>query len=250
MKTDGYRWINGEGAVQYIVILVAAVFFALPYPMARADAVLGEDTFDDGADQDWSTRYGNTTISYEAAGGNPDGWLSVKFDETTAAGGPSWEEIVRVDAENLYSGDWGVIGDEGGWLEFDFYTPTVSPSALAVRFQSTAEGSEYVWGYDVEIPAAGGWTSDITASFSNWMDWRWDFRPGLSEDTFLADLAAIDWIGIYIRRFDQSETIYGIDMVQLWIPEPGEYLMLAVAMASGVMALRRRRFIKGVAVPV
>lgn len=38
------------------------------------------------------------------------------------------------------------------------------------------------------------------ASFANWENRR-VYSPGYTEENYLADLASIDWIGIYIYRY-------------------------------------------------
>ena len=91
-------------------------------------------------------------------------------------------------------------------------------------------------------PAIQTWSTQ-TASFANWQDWQYP-GPGATESQYLADLGSIDWIGVYIYRGSGDEQIYGIDNFKLMVPEPAECFMLAAAVISSGMSLRRKRRLK------
>jgi hypothetical protein len=120
----------------------------------------------------------------------------------------------------------------GGWLRIDF------------PFTANPEIAQDGWFDGVRVRAedlfAGAGTSDMvahSAPFSNWMDWMF---PGATEDQYLADLSSSDWIGVFTYRTGAAEQIYGIDNFRLMVPEPAETVVLCVALAVSLVALRRR----------
>jgi hypothetical protein len=121
-------------------------------------------------------------------------------------------------------------------IQFDFLAEDVSPTALQVRWKSAT--NSYVWGYAVTPPATQTWVT-YRAPLENWQSW--DVEPFGSEDQFLADLASVDWVGVYIFRSGMLEQDFGIDDFGLHIPEPGQVAMLAMALASSAVSMRRRK---------
>jgi len=198
---------------------------------SRANAILGEHDWDPGP-HGWTNAYGWTVLDRPASDGNPGGWLRVAFTNTSETPDESWSDIVRVDASNLFAGVW----EPNMWVEFDFWASNQSPNALQVRWQSST--NSYIWGHVLTPAAAGGWTT-YGASFMNWDDW--DIDPFGTEDQYLADLASIDWIGVYINRNTEFAQVYGIDNFRLMIPEPAEMLLLAAAAAVSAMSARKKK---------
>ncbi len=211
------------------------VLLILPFS-ASADAIITQHDWDPLGDNLWTSRYSQTAIDYPAAGGVDDsGWMRITFPETEEPAGAEWWDIISTPADNLFAGPW----EPDMSLSFDFWSSNVAPAKLAVRFSAT--NSAYIWGNEITVPSSVGSWSTVGVSFQNWEDWKWDFLPGLNQDMYLDDLAAIDWIGVYIRRFGQDEEIYGIDNFTLMIPEPDQYAMLAAALITSTASLRRKR---------
>jgi len=79
----------------------------------------------------------------------------------------------------------------------------------------------------------------------NWEDKRGEsdssgWNKGGAQEQFLNDLAAIDWIGMGVRRGAGDAREYGLADSHLMVPEPGETMLLGAALASAALALRRR----------
>ncbi|MCX7590607.1 MAG: PEP-CTERM sorting domain-containing protein, partial [Kiritimatiellae bacterium] len=139
---------------------------------------------------------------------------------------------VYVDAQALFAGNWTTRH----WVEFDFWAEDVVPGAVQLRW--AAATNENYWSYNLMVTATQTWTH-LKATFDDWEAWMY---PGATEDQFLADLAAIDWIGVYVLRNSDIEQSYGIDDFTLVVPEPSQWAMLAAALTgSGLSLLRRRR---------
>ncbi len=212
------------------------VLLLCPILSAHADAIITQYDWDPLGDNLWTSRYSRTTIDYPAAGGvDNSGWMRIKFPATAQPAGNTWWDIISTPADNLFAGPWTPEMSLG----FSLWSSNVAPAKLAVRFGSTND--TYIWGNEITVPSSVGTWNTVGVSFQNWEEWKWDFLPGLNEDMYLDDLAAIDWIGIYLRRSTDAEEIYGIDNFQLMIPEPGEYTMLAAALITSTVSLRRRK---------
>lgn len=140
-------------------------------------------------------------------------------------------------------------------MRFDFYAGangsvagTGAPNDLGFYFQTTVG---HVWFYDIDTLAIGnGWnTYEASFDFNAGLGW-YGFddidRSGASygdgdEATFLADLALVDNLGIWITYADDKPTgIYGIDNFGLTVPEPQTYVVLGVALLTVAFVFRKR----------
>ena len=199
--------------------------------------IMGEHNWDAGPSLlGWESEFGDVDLQREAAGGNPNGWLEITFPETSAPEIPraEWIDVVRVDARRLFAGNWTPTM----YLEFDFYAATRLPHDLQFQFHSTNNNT---WGYNIadQVTQTQAWTTvQVSLGYSS----GWGPMPGFddTEEQFLADLSAIDWIGIYIYREDAGAEVYGIDNFRLLVPEPGETAMLAAVVLALAWGYRRR----------
>ena len=199
--------------------------------------IIAQHTWDNGPSLlGWQSEFGDVMLEVEAAGGNPNGWLEITFPETTAPEilEDEWVDIVRVDADDLFAGNWTPTM----FLEFDFYAATRLPQDLQFQFHST---NSNVWGYNIanQVTQTQVWTTvQVSLGYSA----GWGPLPGFddTEEQFLADLSAIDWIGVYIFREDAGVEVYGIDNFRLLVPEPGEVAMLAAVLLAFGWVYRRR----------
>jgi hypothetical protein len=201
-------------------------------PSAFGDAYLGKHDWDSGPEP-WTSQDGWTVLTTEPSGGHTGGWLRVTFTNTTASPGDSWSDVARTSASNLYAGVW----NRNMVIQFDFLAEDVLPNALQVRWQSAT--NDYVWGYVITPPTNTAAWGTYSAPLGVWS--QWDIDPFGSEEQFLADLASIDWIGVYVTRTGTDEQSYGVDDFGLPIPEPGELAMLAVALSTSLASMRRKR---------
>lgn len=185
--------------------------------------------------QVWDTLYSDVDLQRETTGGNPNGWLAVSFPVTAnpeyeEAG---WQDVVYINRENLFAGNWS---SQMG-VAFDFFASNAIPQDLQVQFAST---NGNVWGFNVtsQVSATQTWsTVQVGLNYSA----AWGPLPGFddTEEQFLADLSAIDWIGVYFFRDQAGVENYGLDNFRLLVPEPGEWAMLG-AVVVGAVWMRRR----------
>jgi hypothetical protein len=215
--------------------LTAGFCLLLPM-MATATMILGVHDWDDGTnvvEEGWSSMYGWSQVTDpQSPGGNPQGWLEIKFTNIVEdPPGPWWADVVSTPATNLFAGTWTT----NMWVTFDFLADTVEPFALQVRWGSTNSSKQ--WRYNLDAPDVGDWTT-YSASLLDWDDW--DYAGG-TEAQYLADLGSIDWIGIYIFRTGAGEQIYGIDNFMLMIPEPTQCMMLGVVGLVSLWSRRRKK---------
>lgn len=213
---------------------IGCIAFVALLPALSATAAPLIEPMDWSGSEGWTSVYNNATVTDpQAVGGNPGGYLDINFPSDPDVGNPNefWD-VFQAPATNLFAGSYSnQIG-----FEFDFWSDTVAPSVLQVRFGGQS-GNE--WGYTVDPGSTQSWNR-LLAPFDSYADWL--IEPFLTQDDFFADLENIEWIGIYILRGPGSDSqVFGIDNFTLTIPEPAQLLMLAAAMASTFISRRRRR---------
>ncbi|MEI6970848.1 MAG: PEP-CTERM sorting domain-containing protein [bacterium] len=110
---------------------------------------------------------------------------------------------------------------------------SVVPSAISVVFGVATNDNE--WTFILDPAAAGQWTPyNVVFQFSLWT------MPGGTESEFLADLLAVEYIGIHIDRGGSDQEYYGLDDFTLYVPEPADYLLLAAGLFGFALVFRRR----------
>lgn len=203
---------------------------------SAAAAVVHEHTWDNHPHA-WTSMYNDVSLGWDTTGGNPNGWMPIVFPPTTEPeiGVVEWEEIIYTDANDFFAGNW----TPGMCVGFDFWASNALPQNVQLQFGST---NGNVWSYDVTslITQTQSWqTIEVSLAFSD----AWGPLPGFDDDEeqFLADLAAIDWIGIYIFREDAGVEIYGLDNFRLLVPEPGQLALLSSVLLGAFFNRRRRR---------
>ena len=215
--------------------LVCAGFFVSV--TARADGVLGQHNWDIGA-HGWTNEFNYSGLTPLTSGGNPFGQLEISFDATSEpeVGEIGWFDVVRVDSDLLFAGNW----DTNQQIQFDFFSGATTPHDLQVQFHST---NGNVWSYNVtaQVTQTQAW-SNVSAPLM-FAD-AWGPLPGFSDtsEQFLADLGAIDWVGLYIFREEAAAENYGLDnfMLRIGSPEPGEYVLLLAALCVLLLGCRRK----------
>jgi hypothetical protein len=216
--------------------LIRAIMAVSLLSTGTASANVITDYTWDGPAQDWTAEYGDVNLSHPGSGGNPDGWLTITFPETTAPEilEDEWSDVIMIDASDFFVGNW----TPNMFVSFDFWASNAIPKNLQLQFHST---NENVWGYNVtdRVTSTQVWTTvQVGLGYEN----AWGPLTGFddTEEQFLADLASIDWIGVYIFRDSNEPEVYGLDNFSLLIPEPGEWAMLAAVLAAAMMGGRRR----------
>lgn len=207
-----------------------------------ADIIIGSNDWDNiPIPNTWNSQYGNATVNVEGSGGNPGKWLSITFPQISDIPGDHWWDIISTPASSLYPGSWGT----NFYINFNFIAKDIEPTYMLLHFAD--DSTDRIWSYlvyDAETSDINlnSWTN-FTASFANWEDWR-VWSPDYTPETYLADLASIDWIGIYIYRRGTSQQVYGLDNFELWqgyvIPEPSGFLLAGMAVILCIRAVRKR----------
>lgn len=177
------------------------------------------------------------------AAGNPSDWMKIDFENQADSGSAT----AKADATELFVGTW----QPEYWIEFDFWAEDQTPTTLEVRWHAAT--SERIWGNTVSPSSAavGGWETLKSDTFSGDLG-NWDEYSGSggSTEDFLDDLNQLDWIGVYVNYGGSGDGsgAYGIDDYKLMVPEPEEYLMLAAALVTACLVLRRRTAVVPVSV--
>lgn len=215
------------------------VAFCLLAVTAQADVIMGSNTWNTPVDtlEGWTAEGGQTWVglSNPNVGGVDDtGYLRIGLDPTTPFELEEWEALVQTDATNLFVGTWTT----NMWIEFDFFAEDVAPNYLQIWWGST---NDNVWTYTVATNE--NITTQLWATLSSPMfDYdSWSDVTSPSETEFLDDLAAIDWIGVYIFRETEDGQDYGLDDFELHVPEPVELALLATAFITSAASMRRKR---------
>lgn len=198
---------------------------------ARADVVVEvAETWSSGL-AGWTNTSLATTLS------NPGGntYLSALFGAEGEPPDPAMAaDLIRTFSEpatNWFTGDYLGGSNAVAGVRFDFYADDVAPSKLEVRFGSGARE----WAYELDTPAVDTWTTENV-----WFNYgAWEGGPGTTEADFLADLQAVDWIGVYIERSGLGEQDFFIDNFMLFVPEPGQVCLLASALLSIALAAKK-----------
>jgi len=220
-----------------IVMGLALLGLCSVAPAVYASVVVAEELWNDGdvGTPTWGSDQSFVTIDHSDGVG--DGYLDIEYDAGRGAG--EAEAVVYTDASAFFSGAWDDASGDGAWIEFDFFADENTPYDFELRFEGT---SGDVWRYDLSTAGLGSGWADFNASLA-WNDSLWYYGEfgGGDENTFLSDLAAIDWIGIYIYDDHTDANNYGLDNWQLMVPEPTEYALAFSALAVTWLSVRRKR---------
>lgn len=240
--TDKRHTFSQGNAIRVLVVALSAVTSLLiTAKSVHANSMLGLHDWDvtpaDGVGN-WAAQGSGATVSENT---DDNHWLEITFDPGAQEPGAHWYDTISTPATDLFSGTW----ETEHWIEFDFWSETVEPDTLQVRWHGTA--NDQVWAYTLDPSGVSTW-DHLAAPLRDWEDWA--MNPFVDEADYLADLNSIDWIGVYIFRDGTDEEVYGLDDFSLHVPEPEEYLMLAAALATAFFALRRRRTASSPAISV
>ncbi len=184
--------------------LFAALCFLLAAVLCIPRAAMGyltlaSNDWNDGTLQGWTENQSWISITNPGAGGvSNSGYLQVWFDATATESnepGAEWWTLLQTPATNLFSGTWS----SNSWVEFNFWASNTAPEYVQIRWAYTNDRvwRSTVFDYDSDTMNLQDWTKLVSPAFYNYTDW--DYGGG-DQDTFLNDLAAMNWIGVYIWR--------------------------------------------------
>jgi hypothetical protein len=209
---------------------------------AQANAIVGSPIDWDGSGPTvaWAAQGDPVAATVSENDAGADDFLQISFADISATPGPGahWHETVSGARSDLFTGTW--ITDY--WIEFDFWAQDVLPDTLQIRWADS--DSERIWANTLTPSGVGSWSTLRTDSFSNLEAWR--MSPFATAGELLADLNSIDWIGVYMFRDGTDAELYGVDDFKLMVPEPEEYLMLAAALVTALLVMRRQKRIPAV----
>lgn len=217
----------------WLLCLLGVVGLCL-VPFAQAFVVLGEHDWNETDTlENWTNANTWVTLSNPNSGGvTNSGYLNIDYD-----GGAGQADLtVYTAATNLFAGDWSDTQNLM-WVEFDFWQDDIVADSLWVQFQSSTNSQ--VWSYSLTVPGLDEWTY-MSASLAYSANWNYSGFGG-DEDLFLADLATIDWVGVYIDEGTEINHDYGLDNWKLMVPEPADYALACAALLVVLLAVRRRR---------
>lgn len=205
---------------------------------AEAYVIVAQHNWNSGGLDGWTNVETWVHLSNPGSGGIRDsGYLRFRFDATSPEPSEEWMSLVYVKADALFAGNWTTRH----WVEFDFWAEDVVPGAVQLRWGAAT--NENYWSYSLAVTATQTWTH-LKATFDDWEAWMY---PGATEDQFLADLASIDWIGVWVFRNTALEQSYGIDDFTLAVPEPNQWWLLGAALVSSGLSFIPRRKRNGMA---
>lgn len=238
-RAHGKRWASDRIRSGRPAVLTLGILLFFLSTFARSELILGQTDWDTAGLQGWTSSDGWVSIANPGSGGiTNSGFLQVTLAATDPfnQGLDEWWALVSTPATNIFAGSW----DTNMYIAFDLYADTILPEYVQVQWGST--NSSHVWRntvYDINDGglSVGDWT-EVKAMFQDYSSW--DYGGGTQQE-FLDDLAAIDWIGVYIWRGSADEQVYGVDRFRLMIPEPGQVFVLAAAMLSCAWFFRKKR---------
>ena len=220
------------------VCLSVLIVLSISAFSAQANGLLGQNTWDAGS-KGWTNEFSFTDLNPSATGGNPFGQLEISFDPTglPEIGEVEWFDVVRVDSDLLFAGNWSTNQN----ISFDFFATDRAPHDLQIQLHST---NGNVWSYNVTAQVTQTQTWQSVGASLGFAD-AWGPLPGFADtaEQFLSDLGDIDWVGLYIFREEATAERYGLDNFMLYVgtPEPGETVLLAAALLALFLGVRRRR---------
>lgn len=184
---------------------------------AASSSLAVESNFNTGFDG-WTQ---TTGISWQAAGGNPGGYLRFA-DLGPANGGQAF-------APNTFHGDWLSTYGSGGYFSVDyklFEAASFQPFPMWVRI--TGSGGVIGKNFPGDFSSPFDWTTlSLGLTAGNW---------ALLSGTFVGCLSDVTEVLIFMSAGTSANEITGIDNVKV-VPEPAS----AAAFGLGIAALFGRR---------
>ena len=229
---------------------VAAIVLALMVGMAgtsTATILLTESDWDD-----WTAATANPPAPVQTGAGDSQlptadadiwggGGAGVEFSGDDTAGGVYDDLIYETGNSSELTVDVDALGYESVWMSFYNSSATYTPDELSLYFE-TADG--FSWYYDlVPVDGIGTTTYSVMLSGGSWYsdDGGTDFATSLAA----GDLVNVGINLLYEQNISENQE-YGIsqyafgDTQGFAVPEPGTYMVLAVAFMSLGFSFRRR----------
>jgi hypothetical protein len=127
------------------------------------------------------------------------------------------------------------LRDTAGWVERDFWAEPAPPGTVEPLWRGANTNR---WGNTLTPPVQAGPVQPGEPGGSANTDAQSD---RVDDSEFLAELASVDWIGVSAYADGANEQLYDLKDVNLMVPEPGQVLLLAAALAVAVLSIRCRR---------
>jgi hypothetical protein len=198
----------------------------------RADVTFPEFDFSPpGQLQSWTDEHAWADIVRSPMALGRSGYIRISLNDTRLTADESWMLLAGPKSSSLFAGNWD--GDMN--LTFEFMGRDYAPGTLELRWEGE---SGYTWQYMMAPSAVKPGLPSDRSVFADWTGLSW--VPSATEEMFLSDLASVDWIGIQIMRSVPGQPLFGIQDNHLHVPEPQEYVLLAVALAVVALGWRRK----------
>ena len=212
-------------------VLVAITIIAVAVTSRAGPIIDSPETWTNSGVQGWINNMPDVTLANPAGGSN--GFLIITFLDQGSPPVGSADDIIYTTT-NTFTGNF--IASNAGGASFTFLASNVTPLSVDLVFSVATNTHE--WSSPLAPSVLGTWTSySIPFDFA-----LWSLNPGGTQGEFLADLQAVEWIGLHIFRGDTIEQIYGLDnfMLYLVIPEPADICLLAAGLLGLGLTFRRR----------
>ncbi len=223
-------------AARLAATLAAAVALGAPVLLASPMMSEGWDTLNNVSG--WVNSMGPDGATL----GNSANYLSISFAAETVPL-PDQGDIVKTGPGSAagLTGNYIAAGIQS--VNFRFLAQDYAPDGLALYFASAS----HVWFLPLDTSTLSVGTF---AGYSASLDYGtgWMGGPGTDAAAFLNDLAAVDWIGVYIGRNYAGCDLppaqaYGLDDFTAYTatPEPDTVVLLLSALAPLLVVFRRIR---------
>jgi hypothetical protein len=127
------------------------------------------------------------------------------------------------------------LRDTAGWVERDFWAEPAPPGTVEPLWRGANTNR---WGNTLTRPVQASPLHQEEPGGSANTDAQ---AERVDDSDFLKELGSVDWIGVSSYANVTNENLYGLEDVNLMVPEPGQILLLAAALAVAVLSIRRWR---------
>lgn len=203
----------------------------------QGSLIVAERNWNDGTLRGWTSA--EPWVAFSSPGAAPDGSMDLALSATALRPNGSaaeWAALAKAQPATLFAGNW-----QGVQVASDFWSDEAqSPKVKAGGWASSTNAS--TWGSAIldsskSAMSTQQWASVASPELVSYLDGGYGSAV---PQQFVSDLSAIDWIGTYAWRGSGMGAYDSFDENRFMVPEPAEYMMLAAALVSTGMSLRRR----------
>ena len=220
------------------IAMTAVLLLALVMPVQAVPVLDAPEQWVNDANVEGWVKQNNVGANVDVTHNDGGDYLNVNFNAQGSANPGSVDVVAGAGASSgNFVGNYTPVEV----VNLRFYAEDTLPSSISLYFYNVTSGR--TWQYDLSNPLSiGQWTSYSVPFGSTFVaegtGWH-GATPGYTSADFLADMVAVDWIGLHIDRFGTtSAEDYGLDDFELSIPEPGTFLVLLAALVPMAVTFR------------